>query len=157
MTRTEHFGGIPIARRRAVIFEDDALIRFVLWHLFDDKGYEVFTFPEPGMCPLHGVRECPCPADTSCADLIISDVHMVGTNGIDFLERLIQKGCKQRHFALMSGNFSEADLARASQLGCTLFNKPLDMVQLTAWVEEVERSIPLERKLLVWNWTLSES
>jgi hypothetical protein len=27
-------------RRRAVIFEDEALVRFALWKLFDDRGYE---------------------------------------------------------------------------------------------------------------------
>lgn len=138
-------------RRRAVIFEDDALIRFALWKLFDERGYEVFTFPEPGMCPLHVFRECPCPADTSCADLIISDVNMSGTNGVDFLERLMQKGCRQRHIALMSGNFSEADLASGLQLGCVFFTKPLDIAQLTAWIEKAERSIPSERKLFDWN------
>jgi DNA-binding response OmpR family regulator len=138
-------------RHRAVIFEDDALIRFALWKLFDDRAYEVLTFPEPGMCPLHVVRECPCPADTSCSDLIISDVNMSGTNGIDFLEGLIQKGCRQRNIALMSGNFSGTDLTRASRLGCTLFSKPLAMARLTTWIEETERSIPPERKLFDWK------
>jgi DNA-binding response OmpR family regulator len=138
-------------RHRAVIFEDDALIRFTLWKLFDDRGYEVFTFPEPGMCPLHVVRECPCPADTSCSDLIISDVNMAGTNGIDFVEGLIQKGCKQRRIALMSANFSEADLARASRLGCTQFSKPLAIEALIAWIDETERTIPPERKLFNWK------
>ena len=138
-------------RHRAVIFEDDALIRFTLWKLFDDRGYEVITFPEPGMCSLSVVRECPCPAQTTCTDLIISDVNMSGTNGIDFVEGLIQKGCRQRHIAIMSGNFSEADLTRASRIGCTLFSKPLAMEALTAWIEEAERSIPPERKLFNWN------
>jgi DNA-binding response OmpR family regulator len=138
-------------RHRAVIFEDDALIRFALWKLFDGRGYEVVTFPEPGLCPLHMVQECPCPIETTCTDLMISDVNMSGTNGIDFVERLIQKGCRQRHIAIMSGNFSEADLARASRLGCMLFSKPLVMDALTAWVEKAERSIPPERKLYDWR------
>ena len=138
-------------RHRAVIFEDDALIRYALWKLFDGRGYEVLTFPEPGMCLLHVVQECPCPSDTSCSDLIISDVNMSGTNGIDFLEGLIQKGCRQRHIALMSGNFSGTDLSRASQLGCTLFSKPLEMARLTTWIEDTERSIPPERKLFDWK------
>ena len=119
-------------RRRAVIFDDNDLIRYALWSLFDSRGYEVFTFPEPGLCPLHVVRECPCPGDSSCADLIISDVNMMGANGIDFLEQLTQKGCKQRHFGIMSGGFSAADLARASELGCKLFTKPLDLRALLA-------------------------
>jgi len=138
-------------RRRAIIFDDDHLVRFSLWHLFDRRGYEVFTFPEPGLCPLHVVQQCPCPANTSCTDLIISDVNMHATNGIDFLEQLIQKGCRQRHFALVSGNFSETDLARASRLGCRLFSKPVDIAQLSEWIEEVEKSTPLERTLFNWH------
>ena len=137
-------------RHRAVIFEDDALIRFALWKFFDGRGYEVVTFPEPGMCPLHVVRECPCPADTSCSDLILSDVNMQGTNGINFLEGLIQKGCRQRHIALMSGNFSNTDLARAAKIGCVLFTKPLEMDAIAAWVQVVEKSIPSGRVL--YNW-----
>ena len=137
-------------RRRAVIFDDEALIRFTLWHLLDGRGYEVFTFPDPGLCLLHVVQQCPCPADTSCADLIISDVNMIAANGIDFIEQLMQKGCRQRRFALMSAGFSEVDLSRASKLGCKLFAKPLDLPQFLDWVEEMERSIPSERQLYDW-------
>lgn len=138
-------------RHRAVILDDDYLVRFSLWHLFDRRGYEVFTFPEPSLCPLHVAQECPCPADVMCADLILSDVQMHASNGIDFVGQLIRKGCRQRHFGLMSGRFTEADLTRAPQLGCKLFNKPLDMDQLVAWVEEVEKSISVDRVLLDWR------
>jgi len=138
-------------RHRAVIIDDDALIRFALWHLFDRRGYEVFTFPEPGLCPQHVVGECPCPLDTRCADIIISDVNMQAANGIDFVEQLIRKGCRQPHFGLISGSFSEADIARGSQLGCTIFGKPLDMAALLAWVEEVERAVPTKRMLFDWR------
>lgn len=137
-------------RRRAVIFDDDALIRFALWDLFDKRGYEVFTFPEPGLCPLHVVGRCPCPANTTCTDLIISDVNMHAGDGINFIEQLVHKGCRQKRFALISGGFSDADVARSSQLGCALFGKPLDMAQLKAWAEEVEGAIPVERVLLDW-------
>jgi DNA-binding response OmpR family regulator len=137
-------------RRRAVIFDDNYSIRFSLSHFFDQRGYEVLTFSEPGLCPLHAVRQCPCPGETSCADLIVSDVNMTGENGIDFLEELFAKGCKQRQFALMSGNFSESDLMRAASLGCTVFTKPLDMNNFMAWVEKVERAIPTERSLYDW-------
>ena len=138
-------------RRRAVIFDDNDLIRFSLWHLFDQRGYEVFTFPEPCLCPLHVVQECPCPGDSSCADLIISDVNMLERSGIDFIERLMEKGCRQRHFALMSGAFTDPDRARAARLGCAVFEKPVDMEALTAWVESVEKSIPAERILFDWT------
>jgi DNA-binding response OmpR family regulator len=137
-------------KRRAVIFDDNDLIRFTLWRLFDQRGYEVFTFPGPGLCPLHLAHECPCPGVSSCADLIISDVNMFGESGIEFIEKLLGKGCKQRRFALMSGSFSAADLARAKPLGCKLFIKPIKMEEVVAWVEEVEGTIPEERILYDW-------
>ena len=137
-------------RRRAVIFDDNDLIRRTLWFFFDQRGYEVFTFPEPSPCPLHVAQQCPCPEGTSCADLIISDVSMMGTNGIDYIETLIGKGCKQRHFALISGSFSETDLTRALKLGCALFTKPLDMEAIQKWVEFVELGIAPERILYDW-------
>ena len=137
-------------RRRAIIFDDNDLIRRILWYFFDQRGYEVFTFPEPGLCPLHVAQECPCPHDSSCADLIISDVNMMGTNGIDYIETLLEKGCKQRHFALISASFSEADLVRASKIGCELFTKPLDMEAIQSWVEQVEEQISPERVLYDW-------
>ena len=137
-------------RRRAVVFDDNDLIRFTLWHLFDQRGYEVFTFPEPGVCPLHVVQECPCPGDSSCADLIVTDVNMHASNGIDFVQSLIRKGCKQRRFALMSADFSQDDRARAKELGCKLFTKPLDMREFIVWVEEMERAIPSNRALYDW-------
>ncbi|MGB7847598.1 MAG: response regulator, partial [Candidatus Acidiferrum sp.] len=133
-----------------VIFEDDEGIRFFLWHFFDHRGYEVFTFPEPGLCPLHATQECPCPEGTSCSDIVISDVNMEGKNGLDYIEKLIRKGCKQQHFAVMSGAFSAADLLRGTQLGCALFSKPLAMDVLKTWVEAVEQSIPPERQLHNW-------
>jgi CheY-like chemotaxis protein len=76
---------------------------------------------------------------------------MHATNGIDFLETLIQKGCRQQHIALMSGNFSEDDLARAKRLGCAIFNKPIAMAALVKWIEEIEPSIPPGRKLFNWK------
>jgi hypothetical protein len=75
---------------------------------------------------------------------------MLGANGIDYIEQLIEKGCKQRHFALMSGNFSNSDLERASKIGCVLFTKPLEMEAIGGWVQVVEGSIPSERVLHDW-------
>jgi DNA-binding response OmpR family regulator len=132
---------------RALIFDDDPLVRDFLGELLDRHGYEVFAFPDPRSCFLQFVQQCPCPLDASCADLIISDVNMHGKSGVDFLEQLVRKGCRQRHLALISGSFSESDQLRGLQLGCRLFNKPLNIPEFMAWIEDVERSIPLERTL----------
>jgi len=141
---------VSTKRYRAVILDDNSTIRKVLWSFFDRLGYEVFVFPDPGLCPLNVLGKCSCPAFTTCADVIVSDLNMVDGNGIDFLEQLVRKGCQRPRFALMSGGFSEDDVARASRLGCKLFEKPLDMARFAKWLEEVERSIPSTRTFCNW-------
>lgn len=71
-------------------------------------------------------------------------------NGIDYIEELLKKGCKQKHFALMSGGFSDADRERGTRLGCGLFEKLLEMDALAKWVESVEKIISAERRLFDW-------
>lgn len=125
-------------------------MRFALWHFFAQRNCEVITFPEPGVCPLDVPLQYACPGGSSCSDLIMSDVNVLGVNGIDFVEQLITKGCRQRQFTLMSGAFSEADRARGAKLGCALFEKPLDMQAVTAWVEKGEKSTAPHRILFDW-------
>ena len=137
-------------RKRVLIFDDERLFRVVLWDFFDRRNYEVLTFPEPGSCPLHVHPQCPCPDGMVCSDIVISDVNMFDKNGIDYIEELLKKGCKQKHFALMSGGFSDADRERGTRLGCGLFDKPLEMDALTKWVESVEKMISSERSLFDW-------
>jgi len=55
------------------------------------------------LCPLEVVQEPPC--HSSGADLIIWDVNLFGANGIDFLEPLIQKGCKPAAVCVDFWNF----------------------------------------------------
>ena len=138
-------------KKRVVIFDDERLFRMALWDFFDRRNYEVLAFPEPGVSPLHVRELCPCPDGTLCSDLVISDVNMFGRNGIDYIERLLNKGCKQQHVALMSGGFTDSDRERAARLGCALFDKPLDTEALTNWVESVESAISPERRLFDWG------
>jgi hypothetical protein len=37
----------------------------------------------------------------------------------------------------MSGGFSDTDRERAARVGCALFDKPLEMNVLTAWIEKL--------------------
>lgn len=138
-------------RLRAVIFDDHVSIRRFLWSVCDQRGYEVFTFPDPGMCPLHVIHRCPCPAGTTCADIIISDINMLQVNGLDFVETLPTKGCALPHFALISGGWSDVDRARAHRLGCHLLMKPFSLVELTTWLEQVEARVAPTRRLLDWD------
>ena len=135
---------------RALIFDDDSAIRKVLWMFFDSRGYEVFTFPNPALCPLAEETVCPCPEDQSCTDVIISDIKMPLLNGLDFIAEQIEKGCKCKNIALMSGRFTMADFAKAKTLGLTLFPKPFSLAEIRKWLVDIETDIDPSRKLADW-------
>ena len=127
---------------RVLIFDDDDQIRTFLWKYFDRKGYEVFTFPHPALCPLYKKEICLCPINQTCSDLILSDLNMPITKGLDFLEKQIKKGCRCNHLALMSGDLTDEDIERAKSQGIALFKKPFQLSEIEEWLEEVERNIP---------------
>ena len=138
-------------RIRAVIFDDEPQLRLLLWTVLDKRGYEVFAYPEPGMCPLKTAGQCACPPGTICADVIISDVQMPGTNGIDFIQQLLEKECRRPHLALMSGGWTDAGLKRAAQLGCKVFKKPFQVAEFIQWLQQVEKTLSPERRLFDWH------
>jgi len=138
-------------RLRAVILDDEAGIRQTLWFLCDRRGYEVFTFPDPGLCPLHVMDRCPCAAGVACTDIILSDLNMPQVQGLDFVEALVAKRCAAPHIALMSAAWSVADEARAAHLGCQLFRKPFAIAEIDAWLTKVEALTSPDRGLLPWD------
>ncbi len=76
---------------------------------------------------------------------------MPEVQGLDFVEALMAKRCCVRHIALMSGEWSAADIARAKRLGCHIFAKPFAIVEIDAWLDQVERLVPPDRRLLQWD------
>jgi CheY-like chemotaxis protein len=135
---------------RVLIFEDDDAIRSILWGFFDGRGYEVFTFPHPGTCPLSEAPVCKCSLDEACSDIIVSDLNMPSKKGIDFLQEQMAKGCRCRHLALMSGEFLPEDIEKASNLGIKIFNKPFSLTDIENWLVDIERKIEPARKLSDW-------
>ena len=140
---------------RALIFDDEEEIRKILWRLFDMRRYQVFTFPHPGICPISSEDKCQCSKGEMCADVILSDLNMPIEKGIDFLERQIKKGCKCKHFALMSGDFSNEDLSIADSLNIIIFKKPFKLKDIIVWLDKIERNIDPKRQLS--NWFLNTS
>ena len=139
---------------RAFIFDDQKEIRQALWSLFNNRGYEVFTFPHPGACPLSKEELCRCSIEETCADLILSDVNMPIKNGLEFLEEQIKKGCRCKHFALMSGSFTDEEFYEAKSLGIKIFKKPFSVTEIINWLNEIEKDIVPTRKLA--NWFLKQ-
>ena len=64
---------------------------------------------------------------------------------MDFVEALFAKGCVAPHMAPMSGEWSEADEARAVRLGCRLFARPFPLTEIDAWLTKVETLVPPDR------------
>ena len=137
---------------RVLVFDDDDVIRKLLWEYFDRRRYEVFTFPHPESCALCKIHSCTCPTRAACADIIISDLNMPFVRGLDFLEQQIDKGCKVKNLALMSGDLTEEDSDRAKTLGIMLFVKPFSLALLDGWVRTVEKGIPENRLLADWDF-----
>jgi len=135
-------------KARVFVFEDNDTLRSMLCSLLESRGYEVMCFSEPGLCPMYLERGCPCPHDHACADIIITDINMPNVTGLEFLENRIQNGCKVGNRAVMSGGWTDEELEHAERLGCRIFEKPFKFDELMKWLNECEKKIDPDRKLL---------
>ena len=131
---------------RVLIFEDDNTLRSLLKHILDQRGYEVFTFPDPAMCPVYNSFNHNCRADHACADIIVSDVNMPTETGLQYIKDRKENGCKIKYRALMSGDWTDSDLQKAQELGCRIFHKPC-ILELLLWLDDCRRRIEPERSL----------
>ena len=137
-------------KKRAFVFDDEEAIRHILGVILNARGYEVLDFSDPGLCPLYHATECRCSQDQACGDLIISDINMPNIDGLEFVKRQKEIGCKIENLALMSGAWSAADLECARQLNCTIFHKPFTMEEIEEWLDSCEESINSDRVLTDW-------
>jgi DNA-binding response OmpR family regulator len=134
-------------RKRALIFDDEELLRFLYREVCERHGYEVLEFSSPVFCPLHAKSQCVCAPGEACTDVIISDLDMPKVRGLDFVEAQIRKGCHCQHILLVSGSCDESTYAQARKLGCKVIEKPFRLQQIEAWLDEVDRSLSPTRVL----------
>jgi len=141
-------------RMRALIFDDDKKVRHLLKMFLHLKGYEVFTYGIPSLCPLQHSHECRCEKNQACADILIVDIDMPNISGIDFVEDQIRKGCKIQNIAIMSDTWSMTNMKRARDLGHEIFEKPLTLSAIRKWADKCEeRKDPCKE---ISNWFLQE-
>ncbi|MBW1998569.1 MAG: response regulator [Deltaproteobacteria bacterium] len=140
----------PGIKLRILLVEDNDSVRSVLSKILAERGYEVFTFSNPAICPLQIQPECRCGPNETCVDIIVSDLDMPNMTGLGFIEKQKKKNCKCQHVVLMSGFWTEQDLSRARGLGCKTFTKPLPFEEFYAWLDEVEKKIEPARQLCNW-------
>jgi DNA-binding response OmpR family regulator len=137
-------------KSRVLIFEDNDLLRSTLKDILVSKGYEVYDFSNPGMCPHYLSSNQNCLWDDSCSDIIISDVNMPVENGLEFIKNRLNLGCKVKFRALMSADWAESDLQYAQKIGCKVFQKPFELIELLEWLENCQKQIDQNRVLFDW-------
>ena len=128
-----------MTRLKAIVVDDDPLVRSLVSGVLARRGYEVVSYSDPVFSPQYESASCPCPAAKLCPDVIITDLEMPYVNGLDFIECQRRKGCRCRHVALMSDGCSKADLQRGAQLGVAFITKPFHPQQFCAWLDEIEQ------------------
>ena len=69
--------------------------------------------------------------------------------GLEFLESQTKRGCGcVSNKAIISANLTTAEIDKAKKLGCKIFGKPFNIDELTHWLDEREKHIPKNRKLV---------
>ncbi|NIS68503.1 MAG: hypothetical protein GTO12_05980 [Proteobacteria bacterium] len=136
-------------RLRAFVFEDYEALRRTISSILESRGYEVFSYSEPLVCPAYLDRECPCPQNHACGDVFITDNIMPNKTGLEFIENQIHHGCRaiEKNKAVMSGKWTDAELEQAKRLGCKTFQKPFKTNEFLSWLDECEKRIDPNRKL----------
>ena len=71
---------------RVILIEDSKAILRLLSETFGDRGYEIFGFYNPAVCPLQMIPECRCGVNQMCTDIIVSDLNMPNMTGLSFIE-----------------------------------------------------------------------
>jgi DNA-binding response OmpR family regulator len=136
---------------RVLIFDGNEALSSTLKKILDERGYEVFTFSDRGVCPLFHSGNHNSISDNACSDIIISDLYMPTIEGLELIKDRIDKGCKVKFRALMSTTWSDADWQYARKLGCQLFCKPFDLKEMLEWLNDCAKKIDPTRKLFNWN------
>ena len=127
---------------RVWVVDDEPRMRSMLRRVVRAPGREVCTFPAARACSA-----CACRPGEVCADIVLSDLQMPGLGGIDFVARQRRVGCPIRAIGLMSGSWTEAERQRATALGCAVFEKPFDPLEVREWVDRCSARISATRQL----------
>ena len=136
-------------RPRVMIYDDDQIVLDMLKLFFTRRGYEVFDYIEPVVCPLNKKPADSCDNFHPCADVIISDYKMPKMTGIELLQNQSKKGCKvdTKMKAIMSGYSDEKIITQCNDLGCSFFQKPFTFSKLSTWLSEHEKLFDLSQQL----------
>lgn len=134
---------------RILVFEDDFTIRKPICNFLRAKGYEVLDFPSPLTCALVSEKQCACPREHACADLVITDMNMPGMTGLELIRMLADKGCHAppQNKIVISSALSAEQHAEFRALGCHFLPKPFQLHELWKAVQICEQNVAPDRQL----------
>ncbi len=132
---------------RAIVLEDNDLLRTLIYDILKDRGYEVYASSEPFLSPVYRDCECPCPEEHICTTITITDIDMPNMTGFEFIEHQKSKGCKIQNIAIMSGRWTNENIKHAKRLGCYMFEKPFKIGEVEKWLDECEKELDHNSKL----------
>ncbi len=136
-----------IVKVRAIVLDDNEIVRTVISDILEDRGYEVFNSSEPTFSPVYLDSKCPCSGDYLCANIVITDINMPNMSGLEFIEYQKSMGCKIQNIAVMSGKWTAKEHEHAERLGCYTFNKPFKIGEIKKWLDVCESKLNTNCKL----------
>jgi CheY-like chemotaxis protein len=125
-------------KMRAVVIEDNDLIRDLLSRILDLRGYQVSSFSDPMACLKTIEEEAPLASGEAWCDILITDLHMPLMTGLEYISVMSAREAPMPEAAIMSGDWTEKDLREAKELGCTVFEKPFSIDDLREWLNRCE-------------------
>lgn len=135
-------------KRRAILYDDDAVVLDLLRDFFSLRHYDVLTYRKPVFCPLYG-EISDCNNLSPCADIIMSDIRMPGQTGLGMLQAQALRGCRvpAENKAVMSGYLDDNEQRSVKALGCGFFQKPFLLDDISAWLDQCEERMDLSHPL----------
>jgi len=135
---------------RAIVLEDDRLSQQLLSSLLESRGYEVYSYDNPSICPLQRSPGCKCTNDERCTDILMSDLNMPLVSGLEYIQNQRIKGCKCKSIALVSSEINYSVEQKAKRLACQLFPKPVNIKEIFGWLDNIEKNLDFNVKLTNW-------
>ena len=143
--RTAAWDGVPVGRR-VLVAEDDSAMRDLLALVLRERGYQVATVSDGSE-----LRSLLSEPDAKGAfDLIVTDVKMPGSSGLDVIDELRQNGDTTPVVIVTA--FPQDDIRqRARGLEVRLLAKPFDLETLRSAVDWAIRSNAPHQRRMHWS------